>query len=167
MCASRWRGAAGRFGHCNLSPVMVAFSMMSLAVLIVFPATVVARIGPGVTDPSVPTIFHIKQMPALSSLDAENKSRGVQRQDMRDVPQQADTIFGHPQGKRISDGSSSSSSRRGLVGSSPPTCRFRCGTCTPCKPVHVAIGSPHGVISETEYYPEVWRCQCGNRYYMP
>lgn len=57
--------------------------------------------------------------------------------------------------------------RRWLVGSSPPTCRMKCGICQPCKPVHVAIGSPRGEISETEYYPEVWRCQCGNKLYMP
>ncbi|CAK9265057.1 unnamed protein product [Sphagnum jensenii] len=61
-------------------------------------------------------------------------------------------------------------------GSSPPTCQAKCGLCTPCKPVRVATGGPHaaaaasavvGVISETEYYPEVWRCQCGDTLFMP
>ncbi|CAM6012897.1 unnamed protein product [Sphagnum balticum] len=61
-------------------------------------------------------------------------------------------------------------------GSSSPTCQAKCGVCTPCKPVRVATGGPHaaaaasavvGVISETEYYPEVWRCQCEDTLYMP
>ncbi|CAK9218014.1 unnamed protein product [Sphagnum jensenii] len=69
-----------------------------------------------------------------------------------------------------SSSSSSSSNRRLLQegpGSSLPSCTGKCGVCSPCKPVHVTIGSPHEVISETEYYPEVWRCQCGNKLFIP
>lgn len=57
--------------------------------------------------------------------------------------------------------------RRELVGpgSSPPTCRSRCGGCHPCRPVHVAIQP--GVSFPLEYYPEAWRCKCGDRLYMP
>ncbi|KAF0896721.1 hypothetical protein E2562_027063 [Oryza meyeriana var. granulata] len=57
--------------------------------------------------------------------------------------------------------------RRQLIGpgSSPPTCRARCGRCTPCRPVHVAIQP--GVGAQWEYYPEVWRCKCGNKLFMP
>ncbi|KAM3707169.1 hypothetical protein ACB098_02G003700 [Castanea mollissima] len=58
------------------------------------------------------------------------------------------------------------SSRRRLgLGSSPPTCRSKCGRCSPCKPVHVAIHP--GVATPLEYYPEAWRCQCKNKLYMP
>ncbi|KAG8090250.1 hypothetical protein GUJ93_ZPchr0011g27174 [Zizania palustris] len=59
--------------------------------------------------------------------------------------------------------------RRRLIGpgSSPPTCRARCGRCTPCRPVHVAI-QPAGVAAlQWEYYPEVWRCKCGDKLFMP
>ncbi|GMY27330.1 EPIDERMAL PATTERNING FACTOR-like protein 4 [Fagus crenata] len=57
-------------------------------------------------------------------------------------------------------------SRRRLgLGSSPPTCRSKCGRCSPCKPVHVAIHP--GMTTPLEYYPEAWRCQCGNKLYMP
>jgi hypothetical protein len=63
----------------------------------------------------------------------------------------ADSIYGH----------------RLLVGSSPPTCQGKCGSCTPCNPIHVSIGSPHGALTQQEYYPEVWRCKCGNRFFMP
>ncbi|KAJ4767781.1 EPIDERMAL PATTERNING FACTOR-like protein [Rhynchospora pubera] len=57
--------------------------------------------------------------------------------------------------------------RRRLIGpgSSPPTCRARCGRCYPCRPVHVAIQP--GVSFPLEYYPEAWRCKCGNKLYMP
>ncbi|CAO2182498.1 unnamed protein product [Urochloa humidicola] len=50
-------------------------------------------------------------------------------------------------------------------GSYPPRCTSKCGNCSPCYPVHVAV--PPGVPVTTEYYPEAWRCKCGNRLYMP
>ncbi|XP_076927881.1 uncharacterized protein LOC143591600 [Bidens hawaiensis] len=58
-------------------------------------------------------------------------------------------------------------SRRRLAGpgSSPPRCAWKCGRCTPCKPVHVPV--PPGNPVTAEYYPEAWRCKCGNRLYMP
>ncbi|OIW04408.1 hypothetical protein TanjilG_32600 [Lupinus angustifolius] len=58
--------------------------------------------------------------------------------------------------------------RRLLVGgpgSFPPRCTSKCGNCTPCKPVHVPV--PPGTPVIAEYYPEAWRCKCGNKYYMP
>ncbi|KAG0616121.1 hypothetical protein M758_5G091900 [Ceratodon purpureus] len=54
-----------------------------------------------------------------------------------------------------------------LVGSSAPTCQGKCGQCNPCSPIHMAIGSPHGALTQQEYYPEVWRCKCGGIYFMP
>ncbi|KAM7259521.1 hypothetical protein ACFE04_015262 [Oxalis oulophora] len=53
----------------------------------------------------------------------------------------------------------------GGPGSSPPRCVSKCGKCTPCKPVHVLV--PPGTPVTAEYYPEAWRCKCGNRLYMP
>ncbi|KAM1055560.1 hypothetical protein FF1_029089 [Malus domestica] len=50
-------------------------------------------------------------------------------------------------------------------GSSPPRCTSKCGRCTPCKPVHVSV--PPGTPVMAEYYPEAWRCKCGNKLYMP
>ncbi|XP_031484173.1 polygalacturonase-like [Nymphaea colorata] len=61
-----------------------------------------------------------------------------------------------------------SSKRRGLAGgpgSYPPHCSEKCGDCSPCKPVHVAV--PPGAPVIAEYYPEAWRCKCGNKLYMP
>ncbi|CAL4912697.1 unnamed protein product [Urochloa decumbens] len=64
-------------------------------------------------------------------------------------------------------GAAAAAARRGLVGpgSSPPTCRSRCGGCRPCRPVHVAIQP--GRSFPLEYYPEAWRCKCGNKLFMP
>lgn len=53
----------------------------------------------------------------------------------------------------------------GGPGSSPPRCISKCGRCTPCRPVHVPV--PPGTPVTAEYYPEAWRCKCGNKLYMP
>ncbi|CAM6104310.1 unnamed protein product [Calypogeia fissa] len=50
------------------------------------------------------------------------------------------------------------------VGSRPPMCGGSCGTCSPCEPVNVPVG---GVKTDDEYYPEVWRCQCDDKLYIP
>ncbi|KAL5580544.1 hypothetical protein UlMin_012986 [Ulmus minor] len=50
-------------------------------------------------------------------------------------------------------------------GSTPPRCLWKCGSCTPCKPVHVSV--PPGTPVTAEYYPEAWRCKCGNKLFMP
>ncbi|XP_050218906.1 EPIDERMAL PATTERNING FACTOR-like protein 6 [Mercurialis annua] len=50
-------------------------------------------------------------------------------------------------------------------GSSPPRCMSKCGRCSPCKPVHVPV--PPGTPVTAEYYPEAWRCKCGNKLYIP
>ncbi|PSR92757.1 CHALLAH-LIKE2 like [Actinidia chinensis var. chinensis] len=55
--------------------------------------------------------------------------------------------------------------RLGGPGSSPPTCRSKCGPCGPCRPVHVPIQP--GLSMPLEYYPEAWRCKCGNKLFMP
>lgn len=63
--------------------------------------------------------------------------------------------------------STTTSRRRKLSGpgSSPPRCAWKCGRCTPCKPVHIPV--PPGTPVTAEYYPEAWRCKCGNKLYMP
>uniref|UniRef100_A0ACD5U341 Uncharacterized protein n=1 Tax=Avena sativa TaxID=4498 RepID=A0ACD5U341_AVESA len=53
----------------------------------------------------------------------------------------------------------------GGPGSHPPRCTTKCGSCTPCAPVHVSV--PPGVVVTTEYYPVAWRCKCRDRLYMP
>ncbi|KAI3469620.1 hypothetical protein Pfo_026283 [Paulownia fortunei] len=55
--------------------------------------------------------------------------------------------------------------RLGGPGSSPPSCRSKCGRCAPCKAVHVPIQP--GMSMPLEYYPEAWRCKCGNKLFMP
>ncbi|GFP86036.1 epidermal patterning factor-like protein 4 [Phtheirospermum japonicum] len=55
--------------------------------------------------------------------------------------------------------------RLGGPGSSPPSCRSKCERCAPCKPVHVPVQP--GMSMPLEYYPEAWRCKCGNKLFMP
>ncbi|KAG6590330.1 EPIDERMAL PATTERNING FACTOR-like protein 6, partial [Cucurbita argyrosperma subsp. sororia] len=58
-------------------------------------------------------------------------------------------------------------SRRGLsgLGSSPPNCDSKCGSCTPCTTVLVSV--PPGPSGVGDDFPKVWRCKCGNKLYMP
>ncbi|MCO5577259.1 hypothetical protein L7F22_031086 [Adiantum nelumboides] len=56
---------------------------------------------------------------------------------------------------------------RALVGSSPPKCLKKCGTCTPCKSVLVPIHTTNFPATPAEYYPEAWRCQCKGKLYNP
>ncbi|XP_038679197.1 EPIDERMAL PATTERNING FACTOR-like protein 6 [Tripterygium wilfordii] len=81
-----------------------------------------------------------------------------QEQKLDKKPRQEDSKLGS---------SSGTGSRRLLSGpgSSPPRCNSKCGKCTPCKAVHVPV--PPGTPVTAEYYPEAWRCKCGNRLYMP
>ncbi|KAF2612223.1 hypothetical protein F2Q70_00008173 [Brassica cretica] len=69
--------------------------------------------------------------------------------------------------RRIGDWSKEAELRRILrgLGSSPPRCTSKCEGCTPCRPVHVPV--PSGTPVTAEYYPEAWRCKCGNKLYMP
>ncbi|KAL1340767.1 hypothetical protein AAHE18_09G038900 [Arachis hypogaea] len=50
-------------------------------------------------------------------------------------------------------------------GSWPPSCKSKCGWCSPCKLVHVPVQP--GMILRLEYYPETWRCKYGNKLFMP
>ncbi|KAI4364370.1 hypothetical protein MLD38_020471 [Melastoma candidum] len=51
-------------------------------------------------------------------------------------------------------------------GSWPPSCRWKCGRCSPCVAVHVPV-QPGRESRPMEYYPEAWRCKCGGKLYMP
>ncbi|KMZ66763.1 CHALLAH-LIKE 1, EPIDERMAL PATTERNING FACTOR-LIKE protein 5 [Zostera marina] len=55
--------------------------------------------------------------------------------------------------------------RKVSPGSSPPKCRYKCGSCSPCVPVPVIIHA--GFFVPLEYYPEAWRCKCGDKLFMP
>ena len=50
-----------------------------------------------------------------------------------------------------------------INGSHPPNCINRCDDCTPCKPVIVQVHPPE----IPGYYPESWKCNCGNKLYPP
>ncbi len=90
------------------------------------------------------------------------------QQQQQELPASSTSLAGAAVGERRPRGATYAHMRsRLLVGSSPPTCRGSCGLCQPCTPVHVVIGIPHVAMTEQEYYPEVWRCQCGNMLYMP
>ncbi|XP_019096439.1 PREDICTED: EPIDERMAL PATTERNING FACTOR-like protein 5 [Camelina sativa] len=53
----------------------------------------------------------------------------------------------------------------GGPGAVPPICRLKCGKCKPCKAVYVPIQPV--LITPLEYFPEAWRCKCGNKLFMP
>ncbi|KAL0321137.1 UNVERIFIED_CONTAM: Polygalacturonase [Sesamum radiatum] len=51
-----------------------------------------------------------------------------------------------------------------LVGSRPPDCSNKCGTCTPCKLALVGV-PPKPMLRD--YYPVRWKCQCKGKLYDP
>ncbi|EOA17700.1 hypothetical protein CARUB_v10006072mg [Capsella rubella] len=73
--------------------------------------------------------------------------------------------IGQRTGSGLPGGFIEDNKRFGGPGSSPPTCRSKCGRCQPCKPVHVPIQP--GLSMPLEYYPEAWRCKCNNKLFMP
>uniref|UniRef100_M4DYN4 Epidermal patterning factor-like protein n=1 Tax=Brassica campestris TaxID=3711 RepID=M4DYN4_BRACM len=87
--------------------------------------------------------------------------------DLNRVEEGKSTLVMIKKMKKIGDRSNAAGERRVLrgLGSSPPRCLSKCGRCTPCKPVHVPV--PPGTPVTAEYYPEAWRCKCGNKLYMP
>ncbi|KAK4278484.1 hypothetical protein QN277_016323 [Acacia crassicarpa] len=91
-------------------------------------------------------------------------SSATTSQDSKKCPMLADVDFQKKFEEKIRE---ISLSRRvlGGLGSSPPRCSAKCGKCTPCRAVHVPV--PPGTPVTSEYYPEAWRCKCGNKLYMP
>ncbi|PON37664.1 hypothetical protein PanWU01x14_318220 [Parasponia andersonii] len=77
----------------------------------------------------------------------------------------ADTYFKGSEKPPLMSSATASARHLSGIGSSPPRCLWKCGSCTPCKPVHVPV--PPGTPVTAEYYPEAWRCKCGNKLYMP
>ncbi|KAH9575043.1 hypothetical protein CY35_01G091600 [Sphagnum magellanicum] len=115
-------------------------------------------------------VSHQLQQNAIRSADPTFtiwKEKKQQQQQQQELPASS-TSLAAAVGERGPRGATYAHMRsRLLVGSSPPTCRGSCGLCQPCTPVHVVIGIPHVAMTEQEYYPEVWRCQCGNMLFMP
>nr|KYP72973.1 Polygalacturonase [Cajanus cajan] len=52
-------------------------------------------------------------------------------------------------------------------GSTPPNCESKCGSCTPCKRVLVAVSPLEIEPMGPEYYPIIWMCECVNKLYKP
>ncbi|CAA7402902.1 unnamed protein product [Spirodela intermedia] len=53
------------------------------------------------------------------------------------------------------------------LGSSPPSCRRKCGACLPCAPVQVPAAAARAQLQYANYEPEGWKCQCGSSFYNP
>ncbi|KAM2420086.1 hypothetical protein EV1_026289 [Malus domestica] len=58
---------------------------------------------------------------------------------------------------------------RGLsrLGSRPPNCEHKCGSCEPCVPVQTPRTTDHFGLQYTNYEPEGWRCKCGSTFFTP
>lgn len=70
-------------------------------------------------------------------------------------------------GSAVGSSKNTDQASRALVGSSPPKCIKKCGSCTPCKSVLVPIHTTYLPATPAEYYPEAWRCQCRGKTYNP
>ncbi|OEL34643.1 hypothetical protein BAE44_0004335 [Dichanthelium oligosanthes] len=88
--------------------------------------------------------------------EAAAAAAGAHPGDQAVTEVQMQEVVYHAGGRRLLSGG---------PGSHPPRCTSKCGSCSPCYPVHVSV--PPGVLVTTEYYPEAWRCKCRNQLYMP
>ncbi|XP_078432017.1 EPIDERMAL PATTERNING FACTOR-like protein 4 [Wolffia australiana] len=59
------------------------------------------------------------------------------------------------------------SERWAAVGSSPPSCRRKCGGCAPCAAVQIPAAARPARVDYANYVPEGWKCQCGSSFYNP
>ncbi|KDP44490.1 hypothetical protein JCGZ_16323 [Jatropha curcas] len=56
--------------------------------------------------------------------------------------------------------------RKAMRGSFPARCHSKCNKCRPCMPVQVSIRAME--LKEKEYYyPQVWKCICGDGIFSP
>lgn len=129
------------------------------------PASSAVQKAPGAVPEQVEDSRHEGSGGALQSTTLEDA--GTQFQDSATPRPHRKILAGLKEVKKVKAAGDSIYGHRLLVGSSPPTCQGKCGSCNPCNPIHVSIGSPHGALTQQEYYPEVWRCKCGNRLFMP
>ncbi|XP_059448247.1 EPIDERMAL PATTERNING FACTOR-like protein 4 [Corylus avellana] len=101
------------------------------------------------------TIFLLFATATAISLSHLGSTSSQQQRELREKSEEAESraIFGLTRRTPLG------------LGSSPPSCRSKCGRCSPCNPVHVPIHP--GLTTPLEYYPEAWRCQCGKKLFMP
>ncbi|XP_024544689.1 uncharacterized protein LOC9644158 [Selaginella moellendorffii] len=121
-----------------------------------------SSMGSAVADPTLSRgsrklqPIHDKRLAPSSSVSASA--------EVQDHKERTKLDFPSPNRRSPSAGDKSRRDLSGL-GSSPPQCNSKCGFCSPCRAVHVPIQP--GFVRTTEYYPEAWRCKCGNKLYMP
>ncbi|XP_050212254.1 EPIDERMAL PATTERNING FACTOR-like protein 5 [Mercurialis annua] len=51
-------------------------------------------------------------------------------------------------------------------GSYPAKCHLKCNQCKPCMPIEVSIRSME-LQEKDYYYPQVWKCLCGDYIFSP
>ncbi|WCJ17954.1 EPIDERMAL PATTERNING FACTOR-like protein 1 [Euphorbia peplus] len=59
--------------------------------------------------------------------------------------------------------------REGEKGSNPAKCESKCNECNPCMAVQVAITTLDQLKENVNefYYPQVWKCVCGDHFFSP
>ncbi|KAJ0977468.1 hypothetical protein J5N97_012942 [Dioscorea zingiberensis] len=54
------------------------------------------------------------------------------------------------------------------LGSRPPRCHYKCGSCSPCVAIQVPTTNGHWSTPEyANYEPEGWKCKCGSSFFNP
>ncbi|KAH7681974.1 hypothetical protein IHE45_05G092600 [Dioscorea alata] len=57
--------------------------------------------------------------------------------------------------------------RNGEMGSRPPRCHYKCGSCSPCVAIQVPTTNGHLNPEYANYEPEGWMCKCGSAFFNP
>ncbi|KAJ0786013.1 putative EPIDERMAL PATTERNING FACTOR-like protein [Helianthus annuus] len=73
------------------------------------------------------------------------------------------------------EGVASVQQNKRILQSSPPSCMNKCENCTPCEATLVNPLDPKLIDYKDQslwehnynYYPQVWKCKCGDKLYEP
>ncbi|KAF2294449.1 hypothetical protein GH714_011510 [Hevea brasiliensis] len=80
-------------------------------------------------------------------------------------PPNTTEVGGEPMARDLNLSKGRGGPGKAMKGSFPAKCHSKCNQCKPCKPVQVSV--PAMELKENEYYPQVWKCICGEDIFSP
>ncbi|OAY45413.1 EPIDERMAL PATTERNING FACTOR-like protein 4 [Manihot esculenta] len=75
-------------------------------------------------------------------------------------------VGGEPEAGGLNLSNGRGGSGKTMRGSFPAECHFKCNQCKPCMPVQVSVPAMEFKEND-EYYPQVWKCICGEDIFSP
>ncbi|KAF2294442.1 hypothetical protein GH714_011441 [Hevea brasiliensis] len=102
----------------------------------------------------------------LSLADSEGKRKLVTGQHTFIIGSSSERqVGGEPMARDLNLSKGRGGPGKAMKGSFPAKCHSKCNQCKPCKPVQVSV--PAMELKENDYYPQVWKCICGEDIFSP